>query len=185
MCLLCKHTVSSNRLEPAGLTPTPPIPFHTISMDFKGPLADSSYAFVILDVWSKWPEVYWTQSTSFDAIKKHLDTFISAHGRPRYCRSDSGPPFQSQAFADYMQKHGIIHTRILPENPQANEVESFMRNLKKAIETAKLKKENYRQYVSRMLMVIRATLSQTTGVSPHYAVTGRHLDPGMLDTDFP
>ena len=36
------HTVSSKQLEPAGLTPTPPIPFHTLSMDFKGLLMDSS-----------------------------------------------------------------------------------------------------------------------------------------------
>ena len=58
MCLLCKHTVGSNRKEPAGLTPTPPKPFHTIAMDFKGPLKDSSYALVMLDLYSKWPEVY-------------------------------------------------------------------------------------------------------------------------------
>ena len=54
-------------------------------MDFKGPLKDSSYALVMLDLYSKWPEVYWTTSTSFEAIKKHLDNFISAHGRPSYC----------------------------------------------------------------------------------------------------
>ena len=93
MCLLCKHTVGSNRKEPAGLTPTPPKPFHTIAMDFKGPLKDSSYALVMLDLYSKWPEVYWTTSTSFEAIKKHLDNFISAHGRPSYIRSDNDLPF--------------------------------------------------------------------------------------------
>ena len=71
-------------------------------MDFKGPLKDSSYALVMLDLYSKWPEVYWTTSTSFEAIKKHLDNFISAHGRPSNIRSDNGLPFQSQTFADYL-----------------------------------------------------------------------------------
>ena len=83
-------------------SPTPPKPFHTIVMDFKGPLKDSSYALVMLDLYSKWPEVYWTTSTSFEAIKKNLDNFISTHGRPSYIRSDNGLPFQTQTFADYL-----------------------------------------------------------------------------------
>ena len=93
MCTLCKHTVVSKQKEPATLTPTPLSPFSTISIDFKGPLADANYAFVILDVYTKWPDVFWVKSTSFEAIKKHLDNFISAHGRPSYIRSDNGLPF--------------------------------------------------------------------------------------------
>ena len=39
--------------------------------------------------------------------------------------------------------------------------------------------------VQKMLMVVRATPSKATKISPHFAVTGRQMDPGILDTKFP
>ena len=140
---------------------------------------------MILDVYTKWPDVFWVKSTSFEAIKKHMDTWFAEHGFAEYVKSDNGPPFNSRAFADYLEQHGIKHSRIIPENPSANEVENFMRNLRKALDVAKLKKEDYKTYIRRMLMVIRATPTKTTGVSPYYAATGRHMDPGIIDKEFP
>ena len=127
--------------------------------------------------------MYWVTSTSFKAIKKHLDTFFAANGRPSIIKSDNGPPFQSYEFAEYLKRQNIQHSRILPENPQANEVENFMRHLRKALQIAKLLHEDYKTYVRPMLMVLRATPSRTTGVSPFYAVHGRHMDPGLLNTN--
>ena len=98
--------------------------------------------------------MYWVTSTSFKAIKKHLDTFFAANGRPSIIKSDNGPPFQSYEFAEYLKRQNIQHSRILPENPQANEVENFMRHLHKALQIAKLLHEDYKTYVRRMLMVL-------------------------------
>ena len=36
-----------------------------------------------------------------------------------------------------------------------------------------------------MLMVVRATPTHATKVSPHFAATGREVDLGILDTRFP
>ena len=184
MCELCKHAVIPKRQEPAGLTPTAGAPFEVLSIDFKGPLETGDYAFVILCTFSKWPEVYSVTSTSFQAIKKHLESFFAANGRPSVIRSDNGPPFQSHEFAEYLKGLNIKHSRILPEHPQSNEVENFMRNLRKAIKIAKLQHKDHKTFVRRMLMAFRATPSRTTGVSPFYAATGRYLDP-ILDTKFP
>ena len=60
-----------------------------------------------------------------------------------------------------------------------------MRNIRKAIDIAKVKKQDYKVWVQKMLMVVRATPSKATKVSPHFAVTGRQMDPGILDTKFP
>ena len=60
-----------------------------------------------------------------------------------------------------------------------------MRNIRKAIDIAKVRKEDYKTWVRRMLMVVRATPSKATKVSPAYAATGRELDPGIINERFP
>ena len=131
MCVLCKHAVISKRQEPANLTPTAGTPFDILSIDFKGPLASHNYAFVMLDTFTKWVEVFWVTSTSFQAIKKHMESYFAAHGRPSSIRSDNGPPFQSYEFAEYLKQLNIKHNKVLPEHPQSNEVENWMRMLRK------------------------------------------------------
>ena len=184
-CKICDHTNNDKRQEPAGYTPTPQKPFEIICVDFKGPFSDAYYCLVFLDQFSKWPECYWVKSTSFNAVKKHFDTFFALHGYPRVVKSDNGPPFSSTEFGNYLNSKGIRHLPIIPENPQANEVENVMRIVRKAHDVARIKGIDYKEYMTRVLMVIRATPSKATKVSPHYAVTGRIMDPGILDTDLP
>ena len=100
-------------------------------------------------------------------------------------KSDNGPLFSSTEFGNYLNSKGIRHLPIIPENPQANEVENVMRIVRKAHDVARIKRIDYKEYMTRVLMVIRATPSKATKVSPHYAVTGRIMDPGILDTDLP
>ena len=154
-------------------------------MDFKGPMDDGYYAFVLLCTWTKWPEVYWVKSTSFNSIKKHLDSFWAQWGRASIIISDLGPPFFGHEFKNYLKTLGIKHRPTLPENPQNNEVENVNRRIRKAVDLAKVTKEDYKTCVRRMLMVVRATPTHATKVSPHFAATGRELDPGILDTRFP
>ena len=117
MCVLCKHAVISKRQEPANLTPTAGTPFDILSIDFKGPLASNNYAFVMLDTFTKWVEVFWVTSTSFHAIKKYMGSYFVAHGRPLSIRSDIGPPFQSYEFAEYLKQLNIKHNKVLLNIP--------------------------------------------------------------------
>ena len=52
--------------------------------------------------------------------QNHLETFFAANGRPSIIKSENDPPFHE--FAKYLKGQNIQHSRILPENPQANEV---------------------------------------------------------------
>ena len=185
LCQVCKHTVISNRQEPSGMTTTPSRPFQEISVDFKGAFHDGYYALAFIDIYSKWPEIYFPTSTSFDAVKKYFDNFFSNYGFPRIIKSDSGPPFNGAPFKNYLAKLGIKHLPVIPETPWANEVENFNRSIRKAYDIARLKGWNYKDFMRRMLMVKRATPAPATKVSPHFAVTGRILDPGILSGNFP
>ena len=141
-CDICKKILISKRKEPVGATIIPNGPFQIISMDFKGPMDDGYYTFVLLCTWTKWPEVYWVKSTSFNSIKKHLDSFWAQWGRASIIISDLGPPFFGHEFKDYLKTLGIKHRPTLPENPQNNEVENVNRRIRKAVDLAKVTKED-------------------------------------------
>ena len=186
MCNICKHTVVQTREEPSGaMATTPTRPFEEVSCDFKGPFHDGYYALAFLDIFTKWPTIFFTTSTSFAAVKKHFDTYFSYHGYPKVIKSDSGPPFNGREFQDFLANYGIRHLPVIPETPWSNEVENFNRLIRKAYDIARLKRWDYKEFMTKMLMVKRATPSPATKVSPHFAATGRILDPGILQGGLP
>lgn len=66
-----------------------------------------------------------------------------------------------------MEVNWIHHRRITPLWPQANsEVESFMKPLLKAIQTAHAEGRNWRRELQKFLMNLRSTPHTTTDVSP-------------------
>ena len=63
-----------------------------------------------------------------------------------------------------------------PYWPQANgEVERFMRTLEKAIRTAHLEQNNWKQEMKAFLRQYRATPHSTADMSPSEALNGRKL----------
>ena len=184
-CSICKHTTKSTRKEPSGITPTPTRCFSAVNCDFKGPFHDAYYVLVFLDQFSKYPEIYFTKSEAFKSVKCHFDTFISNHGQIDTLRSDNGPPFNGEPFKEYLKSKGIKHLPTIPETPWTNECEQFMRNIRKAYDIARLKGWDYKEFMRKMILVKRATPNPTTKVSPHFAVTGRTLDPGILRGKLP
>ena len=168
-----------------GVTPTPGKCLELINADFKGPFHDRFWVLVFLDQFSKWPEVCLTKSESFESVKHQFNSFFSTWGYPRTLKSDNGPPFFSAAFKEYLEQRGIRHLPTIPETPWANEVENLMRGIRKAYDISRLKKWDYKEFIKKMIMVKRATPSPATKVSPHFAVTGRVLDPGILQGKLP
>ena len=187
MCEICKHTVVQTRQEPGGgiAATTPSRPFEEVSVDFKGKFHDNFYCLAFLDIYTKWPSIFFTTSTSFAAVKKHFLTYFSHHGYPRIIKSDSGPPFNGSEFKEFLAGYGIRHLPVIPETPWANEVENFNKLIRKAYDIARLKKWDYKEFMTQMVMVRRATPSSATKVSPHFAATGRILDPGILQGSLP
>ena len=186
LCEICKHTVISNRQEPSGVVTAPTRAFQEISCDFKGPFHDSYYALCFMDLFTRWPDVYFSTSTSFESNKKHFDSYFCDHGFPKILKSDSGPPFNGEPFKKYLEERRIEHHPVIPETPWANgEVENFMKSIRKAYDISRLKKWDYKEFIKRMVMVKRATPHPATKVSPHFAATGRILDPGIIQGELP
>ena len=136
-------------------------------MDFCGPLPFGEYLFVIIDAYSRFPEVEIVHSTYAKAIIPKMDRIFSTHGIPDTIRSDNGPPFTSHEIRDYMRENGISHKKITPLWPQANsEAENFMKPLMKTIRSANVEGQQWKKALYRFLLNYRATPHSTTGFAP-------------------
>ncbi|CAB4024869.1 uncharacterized protein K02A2.6-like isoform X1 [Paramuricea clavata] len=78
-----------------------------------------------------------------------LDEIFATFGLPKKVISDNGPPFKSKEIKKFMDDNGIQHKTITPLWPQANESETFVKPLMKAIRTAHLQKQNWRRTNTR------------------------------------
>ena len=133
-------------------------------MDFCGPFPMGEYLFVVIDAYSRFPEVEIVHSTSASAIIPKMDRIFSTHGLPLVIKSDNGPPFNSEDIRKYMTENGINHSRITPLWPQANsEAENFMT---KAICSAHAEGKTWKKHLYKFLLSYQTTPHCTTGFAP-------------------
>ena len=166
-CIACQANGPSNHPDPLQMTPLPPDPWHTVHMDFCVPFPSGEYLFVVIDAYSRFPEVVIVRSTSSSCIIPQLDRIFSTHGIPHVVRSDNGPPFTSEEIREYMRENGIDHRRITPLWPQANsEAERFMKPLTKAIRSAHVEGKTWRKHLYKFLLNYRTTPHSTTEFAP-------------------
>ena len=131
---------------------------------------------MVIDEFSRFPEVEILHSTTANAVIPKLDGIFSRQGIPKVVKSENGPPFNSNEFANFANFLGFELRKVTPYWPQANgEVERFMRTLEKAIRTAHLEQKNWKQEMNAFLRHYRATPLSTTDMSPSEALDGRKL----------
>lgn len=88
-------------------------------MDFCGPYPSGETLLVVIDAYTKFPEVEVLTSTTATVVSKRLNRMFALHGIPDQITSDNGPPFDSKAMENYMKSKGIKHNRVTPLWPQA------------------------------------------------------------------
>ena len=113
-CFPCQVASPYNTCEPLGETQTPPRPWHTIHMDYKGPISGSYYVHVAIDAFSKFASVDITKSTSGEILLPILDKLWSTHGVCEQIITDNGPPYSSTDFTKYCKRMGIHHNPTAP-----------------------------------------------------------------------
>ena len=140
-----------------------------------GPVSQR-YGIVLIDYYSKWPEVAFVSEPSTDAVIDFLMTVASREGWPRELVSDNGTHFTSRRFTSFLHEHGVKHIRVTPYHPVgAGAVERFNRSLKASLQIAAQQGADRRRHTQQFLMVYRATPHATTGRSPSDLLHGRQL----------
>ena len=176
-CRGCQSTTYKPTRDPLQPTKLPIGPWKDLDSDFKGPLPGGEYLFVVVDEYSRYPEVEIVKSTASKNVLPSIDRIFSTHGFPETFKTDGGPPFNgddSHSFQTYLKWAGVKHKKVSAEDPEANGLaENFMKNLKKVWHIALQEKKNPQQEMYKFLRQYRATPHCTTGKAPAEILFGR------------
>ena len=89
------------------MTTLPLEPWYTVNVDFPGPFSGDSYLFVVIDAYSRFPEVEFVSSVTEKSTILKLERTFATHGIPKILKSENGPPFQSHEFSEYLKELGM------------------------------------------------------------------------------
>ena len=130
-------------------------------------MSGGCYCLVLMDYYSRYPEVEMLQSITSTTIINKLFKIFSVHGYLREVISDNGRQFVSDEMENLLAEHGIKHRRGIPYWACANGlVENFNKTLKKAIQAACLARKDWKMEIYKILLTFRTTPSCATNKSP-------------------
>ena len=117
-CLQCARDYRPNK-EPLIIPSTiPDYPWQQLAADLFQ-LKGADYL-VIVDYFSRYPEVHKLTTTTSQSIINSLKTVFTRHGIPETLRTDNGPQFSSQQFAEFAKQYDFTHTSSSPHFPASN-----------------------------------------------------------------
>ena len=159
ICRCCARCVSSQRMPPKlepQSWPKPEGPWQRVHIDFAGPINGQSFLLVV-DAFSKWPEVFPMQSTDTSSTINKLRHLFATFGVPETIISDNGTQFTSQLFREFTKRFGISHVNSPPFHPQSNgQAERFVDTFKRALLKSKGEKTT-NEIIDTFLLNYRAT----------------------------
>ena len=135
---------------------------------------------MIIDQYSKYPEVDIVKSTSFTKLEPCLDRILASHGIPETLSTDNGSPYFSHEMSEYAKLHGIKHTPVTPEDPQCNGfAENFVKLLCKFVHTTIVEGKDPKKELQKYL-IYRATPHSSTNKSPAELLNGHKIKTKLL-----
>ena len=166
----CAAATPKNSPPPMVIRETPEEVWQHLAADFKGPIigdGESYYFHVVIDLFSRWPEVAVVNSTSFETLQPSLERIWALHGKPDSITHDNGPPYDSREWRKYAKQVGFIRKPCSPEHPEGNGVaERFMGVIVKLVHAALAEKKDPKLEIERRLMQYRNTPHPSTGKTP-------------------
>ena len=164
-CPECARDYRPNK-EPLIPSNFPDYPWQQVAADFFQ-LKGSDYI-VIVDYFSRYPEVYKLTSTTSKSIITSLKTAYSRHGIPEILRTDNGPQFSSIEFAEFVQQYDFTYNTSSPHFPASNgQAERTVQAIKQLLKNA----DDYHL----ALLSYRATPFSCCGKSPAELSMGRKI----------
>ncbi|MES9880447.1 MAG: RNase H-like domain-containing protein [Sedimenticola sp.] len=141
--------------------------FKSVAMDLMGPLPTGESILVVIDYFSRFPEVEIMKSTTSNAIIQRLMRIFATHGLPDQITTDNAPNMVSDEMEKFFYQNGITHKRISPYWPRANGLcENFNKTLGRCIKSATAENKNWRSEMYKFLLAYRTTTHVTTGRAP-------------------
>jgi hypothetical protein len=158
----------------------PSQPFHTIGMDFVGPLTKTKrgnrYILVLVDYLTKWPEAFALPDQAAESVAKIVvEEIICRHGAPSKILSDRGKNFMSNLVARVLKLLDVEKISTTAYHPQTDgQVENENKTLITGLSMyTRTKLDNWDDYIPYVLSSIRTSVHASTGYTPFYMLHGR------------
>ena len=180
-CVDCLHKIKSKTSKwipwPASCEA-----WQRIHADYCGPFLDKYYALIVIDSYSKWPEVYFTTSATAEFTIHALRKVFSREGVPAVLVTDNGTHFTAEILEKWLKDIGCKHLFTAPRHPCSNgQVENFVRTLKSATNSFNATTfKDLEKGVDNFLLQYRNANHSTTKSSPAKLFKGRSLRSNML-----
>lgn len=117
-CSTCAENQNSNPKEPMLLPKLLERPWLKLASDlFK---LKGSHYLVVVDYYSKWPEVAKLDQLSSQHIVNHLKSLFARYGIPDEIVTDNGPQYSAREFANFAKAYGFKHITSSPQYAQSN-----------------------------------------------------------------
>ena len=167
-----------------GSNPIPPHPFHTLGVDFFGPITPPCYVddiaykylLIFIDSFSKWAIVVPTTTTDSDTVAKALlEKVICIYGAPMRLLSDRGTGFLSKIMYELYAYLQIKKVNTSAYHPQTNGmVERFNHTIINMLRsTTNMRSGKWMEYLAPLVFAYNTAVHTTTMESPYFIVFGR------------
>ncbi|XP_055606665.1 uncharacterized protein K02A2.6-like [Uranotaenia lowii] len=176
-CVECSKAAKFNIKTNLQSWSAPERPWQRIHADFAGPV-DGNFFLIVVDSYSKWPEVIPTKRISTAATLNMFREIFARHGMPETLVTDNGTQFTSECFERYCESNGILHLRTPPYHPQSNGLaERFVDTFKRGMKKITTGGEALREAIDTFLLCYRSTpcRSAPSGKSSAELLVGRKL----------
>ena len=165
-CLDCQSYTNKNVREPIQPNKVPEKCWEEVSVDLFGPLPSSNHIVVVQDLASRYPIAKIVKSTNAKSVIPVLAETYNNFGFPCTQKSDNGPPFNSHDMEEFTRRRNIEQVKIAPGHPAANNVETVMKPLGKAMKIGIKNKASETETLQSFLEAYRDTPHTATGIEP-------------------
>nr|CDJ84417.1 Integrase domain containing protein [Haemonchus contortus] len=136
-CRRCQETAKNPVKAARHSWPLEDKPWILIHADFAGSMDGKMYL-IIVDTYSKWPEIVEMSSTTTSCTIRELRRLLAQFGNPQTLVTDNGTQFTFEKFNDFCSQNGIRHIKSPPFHPQSNgQAEHFVDTFKKSFKKMK------------------------------------------------
>ena len=81
-CIPCQASINTAKRQPLKMSPTPKGPWLQASADFCGPFPTGETILVVIDAYSRYPEVEIFKSTAAKEVLPAMERIFATHGLP-------------------------------------------------------------------------------------------------------
>ena len=144
---------------------------------------------MVIDAYSKWPEVFLTRSASAQFTITALRKCFRREGLPQVIVSDNGTHFTAASVKEWLASLKVKQVFSAPRHPQSNGLaENFVRSLKTAVRTNDPQSfEELDKVMDNFLLNYRNAKHTTTNEAPSQLLKGRvlyHPPHGSVEVSF-